>query len=281
MGLGASLLRWPEPFIAALVDRRLHVIAFDNRDIGRSTWLTTLGRPDLGALRAAMLAGEDAAPPYSLDDMAADALHVAREAGFERFHLVGLSMGGMIAQNLAASCPDAVLSLTSIMSTTGNPELPRPHPKAAAILYGPAPSSEDRAALVAHMAAGLHYLAGPLAAPIETWRAQVEAELAHGYSAAGVTRQLAAVMCAGDRRGRLREICVPTLVLHGDADPLLPVEAGIDTAATIKGATLKRYAAMGHDIPPVLAESIAADMAGFIHARNSPAPLPPGWDGRR
>ena len=265
MGLGAPLLRWPARFIDALVDRGLHVVAFDNRDAGRSTHLDQLGRVSIAALLRDQRAGTAAPPPYTLADMAADVLAVADRVGLDRIHVAGMSMGGMIAQTAAAIYPDRVASLVSIMSTTGNPDLPRPDPEAAAILYGPAPAILDHASLVDHLAGQLHYLAGRLSPSLDHWRLQVARELAHGYSPAGVGRQLAAVIAAGDRRAQIGTITAPALVLHGEADPLVRVEAGLDTASTIAGATFRRYADMAHHIPEVLAETLADDIAGFIH----------------
>jgi pimeloyl-ACP methyl ester carboxylesterase len=232
-GLGSQMTRWPEAFCALLVDKGLFVIRFDNRDVGLSTWL---GDGD----------------KYSVADMAADATAVLDAVGKPAAHIVGISMGGMIAQEFAATYPERTLSLTSIMSNTGNPDLPQPTPAAMESLNTrPAnPSDPNFIADTVKRALVIGSPAYPWPGGALAARARAEADRA--FNPPGVARQMAAIRASGDRRAKLATISVPTMVLHGAEDPLVPVAGGRDTAANIRGAELRIIPGMGHDLPPAL-----------------------------
>ncbi|HEX7761743.1 MAG TPA: alpha/beta hydrolase [Caulobacteraceae bacterium] len=233
-GLGSQMTRWPEAFCALLAARGFHAIRFDNRDIGLSTWLS----PDAA---------------YRVEDMAADAVAVLDAAGVARAHIVGMSMGGMIAQTVASDYPGRTLSLTSIMSATGNPDLPPSTPAAWAVISQPAPDPADREVFLAHAVKNAQVIGSPAYPwPPGALRERAEAELARAFNPAGVGRQMAAIRASGDRRAKVASITAPTVVLHGEVDPLVPVEGGRDTAALIAGAELRVIPGMGHDMPPAL-----------------------------
>lgn len=253
-GLGVQMTRWSVAFCKALASRGYCVIRFDNRDVGLSTHLDTAPVPDFAVLAAALGRGERPDLPYTLGDMAQDAVGLLDALQIERAHVVGRSMGGMIAQIMASDHPDRVLSLTSIMSSTGNPALAGPAPEAMATLTrrGPDPR-RDRSGYLEHGVAAARVIASP-GYPFDegAQRRQASAELDRSYNPAGVARQIAAVGAAGDRRGRLRAISAPTLVIHGARDPLFPLGAGRDTAANIRGAELLVIDGMAHDMPAEL-----------------------------
>jgi pimeloyl-ACP methyl ester carboxylesterase len=258
MGLGAQMTRWPVALCQLLVDRGFHVVRFDNRDIGLSTKLDWLGTPDIGALIAARAAGQGAVPPYRLDDMAADTVGLLDALGIDKAHIVGASMGGMIAQLVAADFPGHTRSLTSIMSTTANPAVPQGKPEALMALMAPPAPAGDEAAIVAR---GLRIarIIGSPGYPQEeaVQREAILADARRSFHPAGGARQMAAVVCAEDRRPKLATLAVPTVVLHGADDPLVPVEGGQDTAANIPGAELRIVPGMGHDLPPALLATVA------------------------
>ncbi|WP_294297012.1 alpha/beta hydrolase [uncultured Sphingomonas sp.] len=261
MGLGAQLTLWPIELVDALVARGFRVIRFDNRDIGLSTKFDRAGLPDLAQLMMAMMTGKVFAPPYTLSDMAADAVGLLDALRIPSAHVVGASMGGMIAQLIAADYPTRVRSLTSIMSTSGNPSLPPAKPEALAVLTG-RPMTADRDTIVAHGIKSAQVIGSP-AYPydLDRLRARVERDFDRSFSPTGAMRQMAAVLADGDRRERLRRITAPTTVIHGDADPLVPVEGGRDTAAAIPGADLVILPGMGHDLPLPLIDDIADAIA--------------------
>ena len=264
MGLGAQMIAWDEDFCAALAGRGYRVIRFDNRDIGLSTRLDEAGVPSTLALLKAQVQGEAVPAPYTLCDMADDAAGLLEALEIQASHVVGASMGGMIAQEMAIHHPQRVRTLTSIMSSTGNPELPPPTPEALSILATPAPT--DRAGYLEYAIKTWRTLSGP-AFPIDEEYATQRAELSfeRGLSVAGTARQLAAILASGSRREALRSVTVPALIIHGDADPLVPVEGGIDTADSIPGAELIVIEGMGHDLPPALAPQVIEAIAG--HAK--------------
>ncbi len=237
-GLGSQLTRWPEPFCARLVEKGLCVIRFDNRDVGLSSWLD--------------------GQTYSTDDMAADCAAVLDAAGKPAAHIVGISMGGMIAQVFAAGYPQRTLSLTSIMSSSGNPDLPPAKPEAWAVLLEPAADPSDEEAFIAKGVASARVIGSPAYPWEEAFiRERVISEARRAFNPPGVGRQMSAVRAGGDRRPKLATITAPTVVLHGADDPLVPVEAGRDTAANIKGAELVVIPGMGHDLPPGLYQIFA------------------------
>jgi pimeloyl-ACP methyl ester carboxylesterase len=233
-GLGSQMTRWPEAFCARLVAKGFRAIRFDNRDTGLSSWLE--------------------GQRYTLADMADDAVAVLDAAGVARAHIAGVSMGGMIVQRVAIDHPDRVLSLTSIMSTTGEQAAFKSTPEAAAVLNVPPPDPKaDYAAFIAQGMAN----ARTIGSPLYRWkdaelRARCEAEYSRAYNPPGVARQRAAVMADGDRTPALRALKVPTVVLHGAQDPLIQPIGGEATAAAIPGAELRIIPGMGHDLPPGL-----------------------------
>ena len=266
MGLGAQLTLWPIELVEALVARGYYVIRHDNRDIGLSTKFTEAGVPDMASVVMALMAGKNPAVPYTLSDMAGDAIAVLDAAGVAKAHIVGASMGGMIAQLVAVEHPERVLSLTSIMSSTGNPLLPPARPEAMAALTAPmAPDADlmailERGAMVSKAIGSPGYPADP-----ERLRANVERDYKRSFHPTGAMRQMAAIVADGDRRARLKAVTAPTLVIHGADDPLVPVEGGRDTAAAIAGAAILEVPGMGHDLPLALVDTIADAIAG--HAR--------------
>lgn len=243
-GLGLQLVSWPADLLAELCARSYHVAIFDNRDTGASTHLTQAGPPDL----LAVLAGTPGAAAYALADMAADAAGVLDALGWASAHVAGVSMGGMIAQELAVRLPQRVRSLTSVMSTTGERAVSQPTPAAgAALLAGPVATRADYVEQVVTL---FRVIGSPGYPSEDDWIRQMAGwSWDRGYDPAGVGRQLAAIYASGDRTAALRGVRVPTFVVHGAEDPLIPLAAGRATAAAIPGARLLVLPGMGHDLP--------------------------------
>jgi pimeloyl-ACP methyl ester carboxylesterase len=239
MGLGAQLIQWDEELCELLAEAGHHVVRFDNRDAGLSTHFHDAGVPSGGA-----------PAPYLLQDMADDAAALMDVLGWPAAHVVGASMGGMIAQTLAISHPERVLTLTSIMSTPG-PSTAPPSQAAAAVLMSRPPA--DRAAVL-EQAVQTWTIIGSPGYELDRERITAMAALAYDrcFDPAGTARQMAAIMASGDRTEGLGKVGVPTLVLHGEADPLIPVAGGRATAAAVPGARLVTYPGMGHDLPRAL-----------------------------
>lgn len=248
MGLGAQMILWDEEFCEAIAQRGHRVVRFDNRDVGLSTKLDEAGTPNLMELWAAWVAGREVRAPYTIDDMADDAAGLLDALGIGAAHVVGASMGGMIAQTMAYRHPDRTRTLTSIMSTTGEPGLPQAKPEVMMLLATPAPTERD----------------ANIERAVEVWRKigspgfpfdeeRIRERAARGYDRcfhpAGMARQTAAIVAHGSRRPFLRDVKAPTLVVHGSDDPLVPVEGGRDTAAAVPGAELMIVEGMGHDLP--------------------------------
>ena len=257
-GLGVQMTRWAMPFCEALAARGFRVIRFDNRDAGLSTRLTASPVPDIGALSAAAARGEGFAVPYTLLDMAADAIGLLDALAIDRAHLVGRSMGGMIAQLMAGMHPHRTRSLVPIMSSTNNPTLPPADPAMMALLTRRAPDPlDDEAAYIDHGLA-LARLIGSPGYPFDeaAWRRQLLAELRRAHAPAGFNRQIAAIVATGSLRPHLPQVAVPTCVIHGAEDRLIPVTGGRDIAAMIPGADLLVIKGMGHDMPPALHDCI-------------------------
>ncbi len=251
MGLGAQMTRWSQSFVDQLAARGFRVIRFDNRDVGLSDRLDHVGPPDMAAIFGAVSRGE--APPvaYDLSHMAGDAVALLDALGIASAHIVGASMGGMIAQLVAADHPARTLSLTSIMSTTGHPDLPRATPEAVARLGAPAPDPrEDLEAYVAHSIVSARVMGSPAyPVPEAELREQAISTVERAYYPVGFQRQYAAILASPERRSKLAGVTAPAVVIHGKADPLVPVEGGRDTATAIPGAELVEIEGMGHDIP--------------------------------
>jgi pimeloyl-ACP methyl ester carboxylesterase len=248
MGLGAQMTAWPEAFCRQLADRGFFVIRFDNRDVGLSTKFEAAGTPNLMALMQSMAQGGKIDAPYTLWDMADDAAGLLDSLGVEAAHIVGASMGGMIAQAFAIKYPRRSLSLTSIMSTTGEPDLPQASQEAMGILMAPRPA--DRAAAIEAAVAARKVLSGG-GFPVDEEEARRVAAETYDRSnyPEGMARQLVAIVASGGRRELLREVRVPTVVIHGDADPLVPHACGIDTHQAVEGAEMVTIPGMGHELP--------------------------------
>lgn len=249
MGLGAQMTAWDDDFCALLASRGHYVIRYDNRDVGLSSHFDDQGVPDMGALVADMMAGRSPNVAYSLDDMAADGIGLLTELGIDRAHICGASLGGMIVQTMAILFPERVRTLTSIMSTTGNPNLPPATPEAMAALTSERANSVEEAM---DRAVAVSRVIGSPGFPQDEarTRSKAKASFERSFYPEGVARQMAAVVAHGDRREGLNQLNVPTLVIHGSADPLVPVTGGIDTQENIPGAELMLIDGMGHDLPP-------------------------------
>lgn len=265
MGLGAQMTLWPDEFVEALVGEGFRVIRYDNRDIGLSQKMEGARAPSLPIQILRKKIGFPARVPYTLTDMAHDGIGVLDALEIERAHVVGASMGGMIVQLMAVHFPERLMSMTSIMSTTGNPKLPPAEKRAMQALIAPITSMEEES-LVAH---GLNIVKniGSPGFPFdpEQQRERVLRNIRRSVYPAGPTRQLAAIIDDGCRRARLAKVRTPTLVLHGEDDPLVKVEAGEDTARHISGARLVTIPGWGHDIPQPLIPRVASEIVA--HAR--------------
>lgn len=264
-GLGTQMIRWTVPFCHELVSRDHRVIRFDNRDAGLSMHFRDSPVPDFAAIAAARAQGLRPDVPYTLDDMVGDVIGLLDTLGIGWAHLVGRSMGGMIAQRVASRWPERVMSLASIMSGTGNPAMPSAAPDVMALLTRPAPNpSEDEGGFLAHSLTFARRIAGSgYAFDEEAHRALALEEVRRAYDPGGFGRQIAAIAATGYDRAVLEKIEAPTLVIHGADDPLIPPVCGEETAACIRGARLMVIEGMGHDLPPPLygkvADAIAAN----------------------
>jgi pimeloyl-ACP methyl ester carboxylesterase len=258
-GLGAQMVRWTPRFCQELAGHGYRVIRFDNRDAGYSTHFE-IPPPDMGALIADLVAGRRPAVPYALTDMAADTIALMDALSIDKAHLVGRSMGGMIAQIIASEYPSRVRSLTSIMSSSGNPALPQADQDVMSMMLRPTPNpSLDLEGYVDHVLAFSHRLSGPGQAFEEgAFKDMILEEVRRGIDPGGTRRQLAAMVTAGDRRRALATISAPTAVIHGSDDPLIPAACGRDTAASIAGAEFHLIPGMGHEIPGTCYRPIAA-----------------------
>jgi pimeloyl-ACP methyl ester carboxylesterase len=257
MGLAGQLIHWPDEFCVTLAHAGYRVIRFDNRDVGLSTKLDHLGKPDVmrSAIRA--LFRLPVAAPYKLDDMAADALGLLDALGIKTAHLVGASMGGMIAQIIAAKHPQRCRSLTLIMTTSGNPWLPKASLRVQLRLVK-RPQQTDRESLIAHSMQTWRLIGSPAYQATEEYlRAKVERAFDRGYHPRGMARQTVAILASGSRVRLLSRIETDTLVIHGADDPLVPVAAARELARRIAGARLEIIPGMGHDFPAELMARIA------------------------
>jgi pimeloyl-ACP methyl ester carboxylesterase len=254
MGLGAQMNRWSPELIGKLTAAGHRVIAYDNRDVGLTEKLDAAGAPDIREVVAAVTQGRTPPVAYTLNEMAADAAGLLEALDIPRAHIVGASMGGMIAQLVAADFPERTASMTSIMSSSGNPGLPRAKPEAIARLNTPGPDPNvDLEAFLESSVEGAKVMAGTYPIDAAKVREDALATFKRNYYPVGFQRQYAGIMASPDRRPKLATITAPTVVIHGDADPLVPVEAGRDTADNIPGAELIIVPGVGHEMPlPVL-----------------------------
>ena len=248
MGLGAQMIHWDDDFCRQLAARGFRVIRFDNRDIGKSSKLSGGKRLTPIELLKLRFLKMPIAAPYRLGDMAQDTIGLMDALGIKSAHLVGASMGGMIAQEIAISFPQAVRSLTSIMSTTGNPKVPPPSREATAVLMAPPPATKEEY-FVRFAQTWKILRVGSFPEDEALDRSRAERTYERGLNPAGVGRQLRAILASGSRKERLRAVKAPTLVIHGTVDPLVRAEAGKDTAASIPGARLLMIEGMGHALP--------------------------------
>lgn len=258
MGLGAQLIDWPLEFCEALVRQRFHVIRFDNRDAGLSTSLDDLGTPDLPAL----FAGSRDGVPYLLSDLSDDAVGLLDALRIDSAHFVGASMGGMIVQQIAIDHPDRVRSLCSIMSTTGDPSVGQASPEAMSMLGRP--PAADRAEAIANGVAASRVIGSPgFAVTDEELARRSAAKYDRSYRPIGALRQLAATIASPPRTEGLRGVTVPTVVIHGEEDPLINVSGGRAVAEAVPGADLVVIPGMGHDLPegawPLIIDAIASN----------------------
>jgi pimeloyl-ACP methyl ester carboxylesterase len=266
MGFAAQLTLWPIELVEGLVARGFRVIRYDNRDIGLSHKFDGVKAPGLIKLTLLGKLGIRPRVPYTLADMADDGAGLLDALGIEAAHIVGASMGGMIAQHFAARHAGKTLSLTSIFSTTGNPKLPPARREAMQVLIK-RPASMDEAVLVEHGMLLARTIGSPgYPADGERLRANVTANVRRSVYPEGPTRHLSAIVADGDRRRMLAGVTARTLVLHGEDDPLVPVEGGRDTAAAIPGARLKTIPGWGHDLPLELVDEVADAIARHAKA---------------
>lgn len=269
MGFGAQLTLWPDELIDALAGHGFRVIRYDNRDIGLSEKFDGVKAP--GILKMTLLTKFGLTPkvPYTLADMADDGVGLLDALEIDRAHIVGASMGGMIAQHVAARYSQRCKSLTSIFSTTGNPKLPTAKPEALKALVT-RPKSMEEEALVDHGVMLARTIGSPgYPSDEDRLRDRTRASVQRSFYPEGPTRHLSAIVADGDRREMLKDVSAPTLVLHGEDDPLVPVEGGRDTAAAIPRAKLKTIPGWGHDLPLELVDEVAEAIAS--HARSSAA----------
>jgi pimeloyl-ACP methyl ester carboxylesterase len=265
MGLGMQLIGWPDELVQLLVSRGFRVLRMDNRDAGLSQGFDHLGVPNLPWAGIRHSLHLPVRPPYALADMAADALGVLDALGIPQAHVCGASMGGMIAQHLAARHPQRVKSLSLMMTTSGARRLPQPSNRVKFALLS-RPSTSERAVIVAHLTKVMQIIGSPAypAAP-ERLRQRLEASVDRAWRPAGTARQITAIVADGDRTPLLASIRAPTRVIHGRDDPLVPVAAGHELVARIQGAVADIVPGMGHDLPaqllPHFADGIVANAA--------------------
>jgi pimeloyl-ACP methyl ester carboxylesterase len=262
MGFSGQMVGWYEELCNQLAKQGLYVIRFDNRDVGLSSKIDEAGEPNVIEILAAYQRGEEVKPPYTLDDMADDAIGLLDALTIDKAHICGVSMGGMIAQIIAIRYPSRVSSLISMRSSTGDPELPQGKPEVWALLLSPRPA--EREANIEHGINFLRALEGSKFPPDEQLVRRI-AELAYDrcYHPQGIARQAVASMTAGNRTQALKSVTAPTLVIHGSEDPIFPVEHGKATAEAISGAELLIIEGMGHgfsnpEVWPRLVDAIAA-----------------------
>ena len=248
MGLGAQMIAWRSEFCEQLADAGHFVVRFDNRDVGLSSKLDAAGRPDIATVMTQLAAGKAIRAPYSLDDMADDAFGLLDCLDLQRAHVCGASMGGMIVQAMAIKRPERIASLTSIMSSTGNRELPPSKPEAAAALLSPAGTDRDSVVERSVRVAGIIGSPAYPGDPEEIKKRALEA-FERAFYPVGFARQMVAAASHGNRKPALQNLNIPALVIHGGADPLVTVEGGIDTHEALRGSKLMVIDGMGHDLP--------------------------------
>ncbi len=262
-GLGSQCINFDVGLAQRCVDRGFYVIRFDNRDGGLSTQLSDF-TPSIADVASAVRRGEAANVPYRLSDMASDAVAVLDALQRPHAHVMGMSMGGMIVQQLAIDHPARLRSMTSIMSSTGDPDVGQATQEVAALFY--APPGTDRASVIVNAQAVERLYTSPGQFDLERSAARIGAAFDRCFSPRGVARQLAAVIDSGSRREALRSVRVPALVLHGDADTLIDISGGRRTAQCIPGARFVAIEGMGHDLAPIFWDRIVQLISGHALA---------------
>ena len=268
MGLGMQLIAWPPALVRSLVDAGYRVIRHDNRDIGLSQHFDHLGPPNLVWTMIKYKLGVSIRPPYSLSDMASDAVGVLDALGVAKAHVVGVSMGGMIAQRMAIAAPLRVHSLTSIMSSSGARGLPEATPKVRRVLLSrPASAApEDILAHYMHLYKTIGSPAYPI--PEREMKSRIQVSLKRSFHPQGTMRQMVSIVADTHSRAEaLGAVRAPTLVLHGHADPLVPYACGEDTARRIPGARMVGIEGMGHDLAPGVVERLMPPLLAFLAAQ--------------
>jgi pimeloyl-ACP methyl ester carboxylesterase len=265
-GLGSQMTGWPLEFCRKLAAKGFHVVRFDNRDIGLSQYFDEAGTPNMKEVLAELAQGNKPQSAYTLADMAADAAGLLDALNIDKAHIAGASMGGMIAQMVAINHGDKCFSMCSVMSTSGRKSLPQAAPEISALLTA-RPEQNDRESLARHAMRTKKIVGSPEhqandAEMLENALADVD----RAYHPQGQSRQYVAVIASGSRSYLLRNVTVPTLVLHGSIDPLVPPAAGRDTADLVPGAEYVEIDGMGHDIPLGLWDTIAEHMASHAKA---------------
>jgi len=267
MGLGMQLVAWPESFCQAFVDAGFHVIVFDNRDVGLSEKMPTQTRSNLPLAAMRYFLHLPVRAPYLLDEMAADSVGVLDALGIKAAHVVGVSLGGMIAQTVVANYPERCLSLASIMASSGDRRLPNARLKVTRLMLSRPPPKASVEELTDHLVGLFEAIGSPgFPTPPAVLRERLGSGLRRGYYPPGTVRQLLAIVASGDRSARLKTITKPTLILHGDADPLVRVSHGIDCARKIPRAELKIIPGMGHDLAPGLVPILADALVRHFRA---------------
>ncbi|MEO7242269.1 MAG: alpha/beta hydrolase [Variovorax sp.] len=264
MGLAMQLTGWPEPFVQGLADAGYRVIRFDNRDVGLSQGFDAAPRHNILWQSVRQRLGLPVRSPYTLQDMAGDALGVLQALGVARAHIVGASMGGMIAQRVAAQAPERALSLVSLMSSSGAQGLPGPRGDVALKLLRPPPASTE-VARVAYSVELVRLIGSPaFRESTEQIAARITESVRRAYRPAGVLRQMLAIGADQSRAEQLARVTCPTLVLHGEADVLVPIGCGRDTARRIREARFIAVPGMGHDLPPQVVDILLQHMLPFL-----------------
>lgn len=280
MGIGAQLVQWPDGLLETLAGRGFQVIRFDNRDCGLSTRLDHARVPRINETLLRGLLGQPVLAPYSLVDMADDVAGLLDHLELESAHVLGVSLGGMVAQTMAIVHPSRLRTLTSVMSTTGQRRYSIGRPRAIRALLGPVPRDEEDA-VARHLEFRKVCGSTGFERDVELEATIARRSWARGYYPRGFLRQLAAVMATGDRTHALRFVRVPTLVIHGSVDPLIPPGGGRATARAIPGARLRLIEGMGHDLPrgvwPIIADEVSAHAQAhdpaFVPERSSASRL--------
>ena len=260
-GLGTQLIQWPQAFIDYFTRAGFEVIVFDNRDVGESQKLDAAGVPDIMALLSGAEAGASFPVPYTIADMAEDVIGLMDALGIEKANILGMSLGGMVAQRLAFSHKARMAHVICVMSSSGNPDLPRP----AVSELAPPDDSDDKEALVAYLTEMLgEHMSPAFPTPEADRRALAERIAARNYHPQGIVRQMAAAIVDGSRVDRLKQITVPFMVIHGADDTLIDMACGADIAAHVPNAVWRPVDGMGHDIGPGLEHEIGPDILAFL-----------------